>query len=74
MTDQILDVADQVSLEQCLTSLAPEERAQLEQLVEEQLAPERRNLGKQGLALRREAILEDLIHERYGLARLKENR
>ncbi len=73
-TDQILDVADQVSLQQCLDSLEPEERAELEELVEERLAPERRNLGKHGLALRREAILEDLIHERYGLARLKENR
>ena len=73
-TDQILDVADQVSLQQCVDSLEPEERAQLEQLVDERLAPERQLLGKQGLALRREAILEDLIHERYGLARLKENR
>jgi len=70
----VLALADQVSAQRCLESLNDEERALLDQLVDERLAPERAHLGQQGLAIRREAVLEDLIHERYGLARLKDNR
>ena len=70
----VLALADQVSAQRCLESLNDEERALLDQLVDERLAPERAHLGQQGLSIRREAVLEDLIHERYGLARLKDNR
>ena len=59
--------AQTTALSYFLSQLSSDERAQVEDSVEERVAPERGKLGRRGLQLRRRAILQNELQTRYGL-------
>ena len=64
--------ADLAAVTTFVATLSEDEQNTIEEWVDERLAPERHMLGVQGLTVRREALLEDVVRERYGLALLKD--
>jgi hypothetical protein len=64
--------ADLAAVTTFVATLTEDEQSAIEEWVDERLAPERHMLGVHGLTVRREALLEDVVRERYGLALLKD--